>query len=189
VTRVDPTRPESQAALAAIAADLAAVEERLQALPAKSSRDAFVDGTYAKHRSEFMDRGGLVGWSNPISPPIRLRNEGEIAVGEFTFGPTFEGAPGFAHGGFLAAAFDQVFGWLSVLRGVPSLTASLTIHYRLPTPIETPLVIEARLERQQGRKAFVRAALRAGDQITAEAEGLFIRIEAEQFNTLVEARQ
>jgi acyl-CoA synthetase (AMP-forming)/AMP-acid ligase II/acyl-coenzyme A thioesterase PaaI-like protein len=186
--RVDPTRPESAADLAAIAADLAAIEKRLQALPAKSWRDAFVDGTYAAYRSEFMDRGGMVGWSSPISPPIRLRNDGETAIGEFILGPTFEGAPGFAHGGFLAAAFDQVFGWLAVLRGEPSLTASLTVHYRLPTPIETPLVIEARLERQQGRKAFVRAALRAGDQITAEAEGLFIRIDPEQFNTLLEAR-
>jgi hypothetical protein len=33
----------------------------------------------------------------------------------------------------------------------------------------------------------VRATLRAKGEVTAEAEGLFIRIEAEQFNTLVEA--
>jgi acyl-coenzyme A thioesterase PaaI-like protein len=135
-----------------------------------------------------MDRIGLVGFSNPISPPIRLGNDGEVATGELVFGAAYEGAPGFVHGGFVAAAFDQVLGWLGVLRGVPALTASLTVHYRKPTPIDTPVVIEARLARQEGRKAFVRATLRAKGEMTAEAEGLFIRIEAEQFNTLVEAR-
>jgi acyl-CoA synthetase (AMP-forming)/AMP-acid ligase II/acyl-coenzyme A thioesterase PaaI-like protein len=181
--RVDPS--QSEAELAALVGDFAALAERLRALPSKTARDAFVAGQFG---AEYMDRVGLIGWCNPISPPIRLRSEGEVAVGELSFGPTFEGAPGFVHGGFLAAAFDQVFGWLAVLRGVPSLTASLTVHYRQPTPIETPLVIEARMERQQGKKAFVRATLRAHAQLTAEAEGLFVRIEAAEFNALVEAR-
>jgi acyl-CoA synthetase (AMP-forming)/AMP-acid ligase II/acyl-coenzyme A thioesterase PaaI-like protein len=186
VIRVDATNESSAAELHALANELRSIEARVKKLPAKSSREAFSDGEFgALH----MDRGGLIGLSNPIAPPIALGSRGQLAIGELQFPPTFEGAPGFVHGGFLAAAFDQVLGYLGVLRGIPSLTASLTIHYRKPTPIETPIVIEADIERIEGRKAFVRARMRAGGEITAEAEGLFIRIEAEHFMALVEARQ
>jgi acyl-coenzyme A thioesterase PaaI-like protein len=187
VARVDATKDASASELHALSQAVVALTERVKALPSKTSRDAFVEGIYGDHRTLFMDRNGLVGLSSPIAPPIRLTSEGAVAVGELSFGPTFEGAPGFVHGGFLAAAFDQVFGWLSVIRGVPGLTASLTVHYRKPTPIEVPLVIEASLERQSGKKAFVRAKIRAGAEVTAEAEALFITIEAARFNALVEA--
>src|SRR5262249_4157611 len=90
LVRVDPARADAKV-LAELAVQAAALEERVRALPAVSTREAFADGSYRQRPSEFMDRIGLVGWCNPISPPIRLANQGETATGELIFGPTFEG--------------------------------------------------------------------------------------------------
>ncbi len=55
-----------------------------------------------------------------------------------------------------------------------AMTGELAIRYRKPTPINTPLRIEARLERQSGRRVFTAAEIYAGEVRTAESEGLFI---------------
>ena len=56
--------------------------------------------------------------------------EGDVAVSRVTFGPPFEGIPGHVHGGIVAAAFDQLFGYLQVKRNTGSLTGELTVRYR-----------------------------------------------------------
>jgi acyl-CoA thioesterase FadM len=57
------------------------------------------------------------------------------------------------------------------------MTASLTIHYRRPTPLYTDLRIEAHTDRVEGRKVYTKGSILAGDLVTAEAEGLFIQID------------
>jgi acyl-coenzyme A thioesterase PaaI-like protein len=125
----------------------------------------------------FADRGTMTGLSNPNSPPIELSMEGEVAVGLVTFGPPFEGIPGHVHGGIVAAAFDQVFGYLQTKRGIGSLTAVLTVRYRLPTPLRTPLRIEARVVAVDGRRSTVSARMLAAETVTAEAEGVFVAVD------------
>jgi acyl-coenzyme A thioesterase PaaI-like protein len=92
------------------------------------------------------------------------------------------------HGGFVAAAFDQLFGYLGVLVGRPALTASLTVKYRKPTPLAVELRLEGAVERTDGRKTFVRGRLLAGGELLAEAEGLFVAVGAEWFSALMQAQ-
>ncbi|HZS41215.1 MAG TPA: AMP-binding protein [Polyangia bacterium] len=171
---------------AAVADAIEAQVKMLDALPSKSTRAGFLDGSYRERRALFMDRGPLIGLSNPLAPPMRLSCEGETAIARVTFGAAFEGAPGYVHGGFVAAAFDQLFGYLGVLVGRPALTASLTVKYRKPTPLAVELRLEGAVDRTDGRKTFVRGRMSAGAELVAEAEGLFVAVGAEWFNALMQ---
>jgi acyl-CoA synthetase (AMP-forming)/AMP-acid ligase II/acyl-coenzyme A thioesterase PaaI-like protein len=186
--RLDVADDACAGAIADVAATLEAQLTRLDALPARGSRAAFVDGSYQRNRAQYMDRGPLIGLSNPLAPPMQLSHEGEMAIARVTFTHPYEGAPDFVHGGVLASAFDQVFGYLGVLRGVPALTGSLTVRYRKPTPIGVELRFEAEAERSEGRKSFVRGRCIADGEVTADAEALFVSIGAEWFERLMQAQ-
>mgnify|MGYP006303230097 CR=1 FL=1 len=108
--------------------------------------------------------------------------------GHARFGPAYEGPPGCVHGGWVAAAFDEVLGFAQSLTGIPGMTGTLTVIYRRPTPLETDLRFEARVERTEGRKRFVRGTVTGGGELTAEAEGIFIAIDPERFRNLLEER-
>ena len=114
--------------------------------------------------------------ANPFAPPIRLAVENDKVIGHANFGATFEGSPGTVHGGFVAAAFDQVLWMAQSLTGIPAMTGTLTVRYRKPTPLLTELVFEGVVERVEGRKIFTRGTVSANGVLTTEAEGLFIAI-------------
>jgi acyl-coenzyme A thioesterase PaaI-like protein len=114
--------------------------------------------------------------ANPFASPIRLAVANGKILGRANFGATFEGSPGTVHGGFVAAAFDQVLFMAQSLTGIPAMTGTLTVRYRKPTPLLTELVFEGVVERVEGRKIFTRATASANGVLTAEAEGLFIAV-------------
>jgi hypothetical protein len=99
--------------------------------------------------------------ANPFAPPIRLAVANNEVLGQANFGPTFEGSPGSVHGGFVAAAFDQVLWMAQSLTGIPAMTGTLTVHYRKPTPLLTELVFEGVVERVEGRKIFTQGTVSA----------------------------
>jgi acyl-coenzyme A thioesterase PaaI-like protein len=136
----------------------------------------------------FQDRLTIIGPANPISPPVRFAKEGELSVGTVSFGPAFEGTPGFVHGGILAACFDQLFGHVEVSRGNHALTGTLTVHYKAPTPIRTPLRYEGRLDRADGKRSYLTGRIVAEGQVTAEAEGVFIAVDPSKLRSLWERR-
>ncbi len=90
------------------------------------------------------------------------------------------------HGGFVAAAFDEVLGFVQSTTGQPGMTGTLTIRYRRPTPLDTDLRFEATVQRVDGRKIFAEGRLYAGDVLTAEAEGIFISVDVGKMQKLVE---
>ena len=59
-------------------------------------------------------------------------------------------------------------------------TAYLKTDFRALTPLNTRLEVRGWLERQEGRKYFVRGELRHGDVVCADAEGLFVALKPEQ---------
>jgi acyl-coenzyme A thioesterase PaaI-like protein len=124
---------------------------------------------------EFFDQSPLIGLANPLAPPISISVTGnDTALGEVTFASAYEGPPGHVHGGFIAAAFDEVLGFAQSLSGAPGMTGTLVVRYRKPTPLHTPLRLEARYLRTEGRKVFTEANLLAEGVLCAEAEGIFI---------------
>lgn len=142
----------------------------------------------------FLDRSPLIGAINPLAVPMQVATEpddtGEtIAVGRVCFGVAYEGPPGCVHGGFIAAAFDEVLGVAQSMSGNPGMTVNLAIDYRSPTPLHQPLVFRGRIERIDGRKISTTGTLHHGDTLCAEASGLFVSMRPEVFERLLKIRQ
>jgi acyl-coenzyme A thioesterase PaaI-like protein len=123
------------------------------------------------------------GTANPMGTAIAVRREADDAVAEVVLGAAFEGAPGRAHGGVVAAIFDDVMGYqLSILK-VPAFTGRIEITYRAPTPISVPLVFRARVDAREERKLHMSASAHTdgGRVLIAEATATFIIIPLDRF--------
>jgi acyl-coenzyme A thioesterase PaaI-like protein len=136
----------------------------------------------------FLDFSPLIGPLNPLAPPVRLVVEDNTVVGTVEFGSAYEGAPGCVHGGFVAAAFDEVLGMTQSLGGPPGMTGRLEVSYRSPTPLHRALRFVGRVDRVDGRKLYTSATLHHGDTLCAESFGLFISVKPEMFERLRQAR-
>ena len=180
--------PEEE--LLAIAAQVEASAERFRDQPRMVDPPGVAEGSLAGGMEIFMDRSPVVGRSNPLAPPATMEPDAEAKVvrGSVLFGSAYEGAPGCAHGGYVAAVFDEALGLACVFSGVPGMTGEITVRYRKPTPIQVPLRLEARFDRQDGRKIYNSGELYAGDLLVAESSGIFISIEREKFETLRQAQ-
>lgn len=146
--------------------------------------EGFAESANAGEPFAFFDHSPMLGRANPLAPPIELWLEEGRILGRATFGAAYEGPPGCVHGGFIAAAFDEVLGSTQSLSGAPGMTGRLTVHYRSPTPLHTELRFEGTLERVDGRKILTVGRLWAGEVLCAEAEGLFISIDVSRFAAL-----
>ncbi len=99
------------------------------------------------------------------------------ASGHVRFGAHFMGSNGVVHGGSIPLLFDDLLGRLAVVGGRPrSRTAYLHVDFRSVAMIDTELRVEAWLEREEGRKRFLKATLSDGDRLCAEASGLFVAL-------------
>ncbi len=180
--------PEEE--LLAIAAQVQESAERFQDQPRMTQLPGVAEGSLAGGMEMFMDRSPVVGRSNPLAPPVALDpdHEAKIVRGEVYFGRAYEGAPGCVHGGYVAATFDEALGLACVFSGVPGMTGEITVRYLKPTPLEVPLRLEARFDRQDGRKIYNSGELYAGDLRVAESSGVFISIQPEKFEALRQAQ-
>lgn len=136
-----------------------------------------------------FDYSPLIGRSNPLAPPIVLRSEQGRVIAEVSFGSAYEGAPGCVHGGCVAAAFDEVLGYAETFTDAPGMTGTLTVVYRSPTPLHTPLRFEAWVDRVEGRKIFCQSTLHAGDRLCAEASAIFVSLKPGFYDRLMRDRQ
>ncbi len=181
-----------EADLLEIAAQVRTSARRFSGQPRMTDPPGVAEGSLAAGMHMFMDRSPVVGLSNPVAPPVTLHpdHEAKVVRGSVTFGNPFEGAPGCAHGGFIAALFDEALGMACVFSSEgPGMTGTITVRYRKPTPIHVPLRIEAGFDRAEGRKVFNYGKLFSGDTLLAEAEGLFITIARERFAELREEQR
>jgi acyl-coenzyme A thioesterase PaaI-like protein len=110
-----------------------------------------------------------------------MRVDGDRILGACALRPTTRGAPGFAHGGAVAAVLDDALGSVLLIVGRLAVTANLNIDYRLPALLDRDLVIEARCERIEGRRLHLAARLLDGEHMLAEAHALFIEVDMNHF--------
>lgn len=179
--------PAPAAELAAAADELELLADRLDAFPGGSLYEGFSEATLAgPDPAAFFDHSPMLGRANPLAPPIELWRDGDVLRGRATFGSAYEGPPGSVHGGYVAAAFDEVLGSTQSLAGRPGMTAHLGVDYRSPTPLRTELSFTGWVVGVEGRKTYTRGTLHAGDRLCAEAEGLFVAID---FSRLAELRR
>jgi len=134
---------------------------------------------------EFFPTSPVIGFANPVAPPVVVEAvDGELR-GTATFDYQYEGPPTCVHGGVIAMVFDEMLGAANIVAGNPGMTGTLTIKYRKPTPLRTPLRLEARFMGREGRKIRTYGAMFHGETLTAEAEGIFIELVPQRFLAFV----
>jgi acyl-coenzyme A thioesterase PaaI-like protein len=124
---------------------------------------------------------------------IHLRQPEQEGLTEYeaylAFGQQHQAAPGLVHGGLVAAALDEACGLLATWYRFPTVTGRLFVNYRNPVPINTELLVRARLEREHGRRLHVGGELVDGDDVLAEARGAFVHVPLEHFLRTPEGRE
>jgi acyl-coenzyme A thioesterase PaaI-like protein len=175
---------------AGVADDLRAVARRFEPFDKVPLYSGYAEAANAGDPAGPFDHSPLLGVANPLSPPLRLQVEDDRSVvGTATFGSAYEGPPGCVHGGMVAAAFDELLGFAQIIGGNPGMTGRLIVHYRSPTPLHTELRLAGSIDRIEGRKTFCTGTIHAGDRLCAEAEGLFVAMGGERFQSLIADRQ
>jgi len=179
--------------LAALAADLEAIAAGWAGHPRRTSYGLAAEAGPGGDVHAFLDDSPMIGRANPLAPPLRLRVEEDTdppaIVGTARFGPQYEGPPGHVHGGYVAAAFDEVLGMAQSFGGKPGMTGTLTVRYRSPTPLHREVALRGWVERIEGRKIFTRGTAHAGERLCAEAEAVFISIDVRTIQVLAEERR
>ena len=185
---VESDAPEDELRTAADALERYA--ERLAGHERLKRYEGFGESANAGDVGAFFDQSPMIGLANPLAPPITLAKTGDrSAEGWVTFGSAYEGAPGCVHGGFVAAAFDEVLGFVQSLSGSPGFTGTLTVRYRNPTPLHTELRFQCELLHTERRKIFTEGRMLAGDLLCAEAEAIFVSAKPGKFDDLMKKRQ
>ncbi|MEY2397937.1 MAG: hypothetical protein QOJ00_1111 [Actinomycetota bacterium] len=175
-------------AIDAAAAELRAIADVLGRYPRGRTYD-FSESSIAGDPSAFFDNSPVAGVSNPLAPPLNLRIEDGKVIGDVRWGSAYEGAPGCVHGGYVAAAFDEVLGLAQDLGGHPGMTGTLTIKYRKPTPIHTDLHFVGEFTRSEGRKTFTEGWLYDPEgNLLAESDAVFISVDMGKLRDLAMER-
>ncbi len=179
----------------------AGVESWLPSVESAPGRSRSID-TMKQHMFERPPEGSPIGTfpdcvvsgdANPMGLDVQFFREGDEAVSRVVLGPAFEGAPNRAHGGVVAAIFDDLMGFVLTIHESPAYTAELTVQYRRPMPVGQEIEFRARLVSRTGRRLHIEAeatdAAASADvdgvarTKVATAQGLFITIPREKFES------
>lgn len=158
------------------AADLEALAARLEPSSGRSRYDGSTRLPFTPGAAPaVLERHPFLGASNPLAPPMVLELVEDGAVGVVTLDGRHEGAPGWVHGGWISALFDQVLAVAAArVAGRPAMTGTLTIRYLYPTPVGTELRFAATARRTSERTLRAGATVSAGERVTAEAEATLV---------------
>lgn len=122
------------------------------------------------------------GPGNPAGIAMRVFREDDAVYSDVVFAARHVGAPGLAHGGAVATACDDLFGFLLYVVGEPAVTGSLQVDYHSPAVLGTSYRIRARLERRDGRRLHMLATGSDSDgRVCFESRAVFIVVPLAHF--------
>ncbi|HEY3832993.1 MAG TPA: PaaI family thioesterase [Acidimicrobiia bacterium] len=127
-------------------------------------------------RAGFEDRA-VAGHANPTSIEYQTWRDGDVMYADITLDSAFEGAPGRAHGGIVAAAFDDFTGAVIGMIQEPAFTGELTVRFVRPVPVHKPLRFRTWLESRDGRKLYINAEAHDGDTLVATCHATYITVD------------
>jgi acyl-coenzyme A thioesterase PaaI-like protein len=119
----------------------------------------------------------VTGIASALAPPLVVRRDADGVAAEVTLGLPYEGPPSFVHGGMSALFMDQLLGSAAAAAGLWGMTAHLELDYRGPLPLETKLLMRARVAEQSGRKSLITGTIARADDpgtVLVEARGVFV---------------
>jgi len=90
---------------------------------------------------------------------------------------SYEGPPGYLHGGIIATMLDEAMSKSVRARGFIAMTRHMEVDYLRPVPSGKPVRLEAHVTRNEGRKHWTEARiLDAHGTVLATGKGLFIEV-------------
>ncbi len=129
---------------------------------------------WTKVDSSLFERSPLSGLSNALAAPLTLEFDGTTTRGHATYPAHYEGPPGLVHGGYVISAFDDLLGVAQAASGIAGFTGTLSVRLHAGTPLNQRIDYEAGVSEVKGRKVVAWGKAFLGDQLLAEAEGIFI---------------
>lgn len=119
---------------------------------------------------------------------VRFFNDGPGACrAEVTLDDRFQGFPGIVHGGIVATLLDEALGRAALSGNSTRLmfTGRLELKYRQHTPLNTPLVVTARIVRDRGKAVTAEGELRQADgTLLAHAEATLFELPRETLDSM-----
>jgi acyl-coenzyme A thioesterase PaaI-like protein len=171
VALMDPELAD-ETAVRALTADAGALADRVAAQPGLQALGGLAIA--GGDDSALLERSPFAGRANPLAPPLHLQADGELTTGWAVWTDPYEGPPGTLHGGFVAAAFDDLMGFAQSASGTAGYTGTLTVRMLRPTPLHRRIDYAAGVERVEGRKIFVWGTAMLGGVLLAESQIVFI---------------
>jgi acyl-coenzyme A thioesterase PaaI-like protein len=125
----------------------------------------------------------VCGLQNPVGLHLAFFEEHESVPkqvrAEVLIPEKYQGYPGVAHGGILAAILHELAGRAVLIDGSDEdlmMTLKMELRYRLPTPTDTPLVGIGWITHRRGNRAKAHGELRLPDgQVSVEADLVILR--------------
>ena len=120
------------------------------------------------------------GQANPIGLHLEflLAEDGRV-VCLAEIADTFEGPPGYLHGGIIATLIDETMSKAVRSHGLVAMTRHMEVDYQRPVKSKTPIRLEGRVTRGDGRKHWVEAKILDTDgAVLVQGKGLFIEVQA-----------
>jgi uncharacterized protein (TIGR00369 family) len=83
------------------------------------------------------------------------------------------------HGGIIATLLDETMSKAVRARGLTAMTRQMEVDYLRPVPSGTPIRMEGRVVRSEGRKHWTEARILNAKAVTlATSKGLFVEVRA-----------
>src|SRR5215831_7015123 len=100
------------------------------------------------------------GQANDVGLHLEFFRAEDGAVVSFATVPdTYEGPPGYLHGGIIATLLDEAMSKSVRARGIVAMTRRLEVEYLRPVPSGSPIRIQGRVTQSEGRKHWVEAKI------------------------------
>jgi len=124
--------------------------------------------------------GGIL---NPAAVPVSVHWDGASLVSaDVVIDELFAGGLGRAHGGVVAALFDDVLSHFLTALGVPAVSRRLTVDYDSPTPTGVAVTIRGTLVARNDRELVIAGEIRCHDTVTARAELTMAIVDEDRFS-------
>lgn len=107
----------------------------------------------------------------------------DILTSDLVCGADQEGGPQVAHGGWTASVLDEVLGHVPLRHDQLTVTATLTVNFRKPVPIDRPLQVRAWIDKVDGRKWYISGelVLASTNSVLGTATGIWVARDVSHF--------
>lgn len=158
-------------------------EDRTNRFVAQMSAEAHLDAIDDGAIFVGFDESPYSGSANALSPAhVEYRRVGQTVRAHVILGTALEGRPGRAHGGAVAAVFDDAMGALQLIIGRNGFTRTLATTYLAPFPTIEEVIIVAECTHVEDSRFTIEATATASGRTVATATGVFTQIAVDRWS-------